>query len=133
VVVQLLGNEEILAVARDDGDVDAFLVKHIVSAVERQAEPQSSIGSLSEIKPFFQRNVGESAWGLAIHSEARIIAVSANTHAVTIYKFGLVERGEETPDFEDRETDVSHSVLNGHTNIPYVAFCNTGDDPEGRW
>ncbi|SMR59255.1 unnamed protein product [Zymoseptoria tritici ST99CH_1E4] len=134
-VVQLLGNEEILAVTRDDGDVDAFLVKHVLSAIGRQVESQSSISILVDMKPFFQRNVGESAWGLAVHAEARIIAVSANTHAVTIFKFGLVDHqsGEEATSFEGRESDVTHRVLNGNTNIPYIAFCNTGDDPEGRW
>lgn len=98
-------------------------------------ESQSSISILVDMKPFFQRNVGESAWGLAVHAEARIIAVSANTHAVTIFKFGLVDHqsGEEATSFEGRESDVTHRVLNGNTNIPYIAFCNTGDDPEGRW
>lgn len=147
-VVQYLGNEEVVAAVRDDGDVDTFLVRHIVQAIERRSEPGSSIGTdADEVKPFFQSNVGMSAWGLAIHSEARIIATSANTHNITVFKFGLVEASDDdeamqegadnedgTPNAtRDRGRDVTQSVLNGTSNIPYISFCNTGDDPTGRW
>ncbi|CAK4032632.1 hypothetical protein DOTSEDRAFT_69718 [Lecanosticta acicola] len=146
-VVQNLGNEEVVAAVRDDGDVDAFLVRHIVQAIERRGEPDSGMGlDADEVKPIFQSNVGMSAWGLAIHSEARIIATSANTHNITIFKFGLVETDQDeamredgddddevSNTTQDRGMDVTHSVLNGTSNIPYIAFCNTGDDPSARW
>ncbi|KAF2161497.1 hypothetical protein M409DRAFT_59193 [Zasmidium cellare ATCC 36951] len=146
-VVQCLGSEEIIATVRDDGDVDAFFVRQIIHAIERRAEPGSSVGvDADEVKPFFQSNVGMSAWGLAIHSEARILATSANTHSITIFKFGLVDadgqdepqEGEEldesgTKPERHRKTDVTEQVLNGTSNIPHIAFCNTGDDPEARW
>ncbi|EME85581.1 uncharacterized protein MYCFIDRAFT_41253, partial [Pseudocercospora fijiensis CIRAD86] len=90
-VVQFLGNEEVVAVVRDDGDVDAFLVRHILQAIERRTEHHGRIDTRAdEVKPIFQSNVGKSAWGLAIHSQARILAVSANTHSITVFKFGLV-------------------------------------------
>ncbi|KAK3684667.1 hypothetical protein LTR37_020068 [Vermiconidia calcicola] len=150
-ITQYLGNEEVVAVVRDDGDVDAFLVRHVVQAIERRAEPGSSIGVLGdELRPFFQSNVGISAWGLAIHSEARILATSSNAHEVRVFKFGLLQTDDADsplPDEDDpfdvtstrnnasrkRAKDVTHHVLNGETNIPYISFCNTGDDPEGRW
>ena len=153
-ILQFLGNEEVVAVVRDDGDVDAFLVRHIVQAINRRSEPDSTIGvEGDEIKPFFQSNVGESAWGLAIHSEARILATSSNAHEVRVFKFGLLqadddddeaspeEDDEQLPDADsidngrtkERKTDVTHHVLNGDTNIPYIAFCNAGDDSEARW
>ena len=150
-IIQLLGNEEVVAVVRDDGDVDAFLVRHVVQAIERREARDSSIGiNGDEIKPFFQSNVGSSAWGLAIHSEARILATSSNAHEVRVFKFGLLQTEDDEatsdddkvlPDSEttgndeatDRRTDVTHHVLNGETNIPYIAFCNTGDDPSARW
>jgi hypothetical protein len=126
-VIQDLGLEEIVAVARDDGDVEAYLVAHVVHAVERCAA-----GEVAEVLPFFQSNVGLSAWGLAIHSNARIIAASSNTHNVTVFKFGLVQAsGEE--DESSRRRDVTQSMVNGTTNIPCICFCNTGDDPDGRW
>lgn len=145
--MQCLGNEEIIATVRDDGDVDAFFVRQIIHAIERRAEPGSSVGiDADEVKPFFQSNVGLSAWGLAIHSEARILATSANTHSITIFKFGLVDADEQEQPQEGeemgesgvksarhRKTDVTEQVLNGTSNIPHIAFCNTGDDPEARW
>ncbi|KAF7193150.1 putative WD repeat-containing protein C27B12.05 [Pseudocercospora fuligena] len=140
-VVQFLGNEEVVAAVRDDGDVDAFLVRHILQAVERRTENDSQIGAIAdEVKPIFQNNVGKSAWGLAIHSQARILAVSANTHSITVFKFGLVAETEDAtpddadaPDASSREMDVTASVFNGTSNIPYISFCNTGDDPKGKW
>ena len=154
-IVEQFGTEEVVAVVRDDGDVDAFLVRHIVQAIERRCEDGSTIGVRGdEIRPFFQSNVGISAWGLAIHSEARILATSSNAHEIRVFKFGLLRsespkptdsessgKRENVDDLSDgtsrqhtqRETDVDHHVLNGETNIPYIAFCNTGDDPEARW
>ena len=150
-IVQFLGNEEVIAAVRDDGDVDAFLVRHIVQAVDRRKAPDSTIGKEGdEIKPFFQSNVGISAWGLAIHSQARILATSSNAHEIRVFKFGLLHTEDEEQQSSDdetvsdakasnnvrskgRKTDVTHHVLNGETNIPYIAFCNTGDDPDAKW
>lgn len=158
-LVQHLGRDEVIATVRDDGDVEAILVRHLVQAIRRRAEPDNTIGAVAdEIKPIFQSNVGISAWGLAIHSEARIIATSSNAHEVRVFKFGLLhddvrndddddepsDHGEEEVSESDstdaashrhdrRQMDVTQRVLNGDANIPYISFCNTGDDPEGRW
>lgn len=145
-LVQDLGNEEVVAVVRDDGDVDAFLVRHVVQAIERRAASGNMMGVVAdEVRPIFQDNVESSAWGLAIHSQARILATSSNKHEVRIFKFGLISDGatsrvdeayqdgseDSTPG--SREEDVTLHVINGNANIPYIAFCNTGDDPHGRW
>lgn len=146
-LVQRLGNDEVVATVRDDGDVEAVLVRHIVQAIARRSQPGSSISAVAdEIRPIFQDNVGISAWGLAIHSEARILATSSNAHEVRIFKFGLLQSDEDVggPNGDDgdetaalspaaRWTDVKQRVLNGNANIPCIAFCNTGDDPHGRW
>lgn len=149
-VVKFLGTEEVIAVVRDDGDVDAFLVRHIVSAIERRAEPLGELSVLGdEVRPFFQSNVGISAWGLDIHTESRILATSSNNHEVRVFKFGLLQAAEDgSSDSEDdpipgannaklmgdeRGSDVTQQILNGQSNIPCISFCNTGDDPEGRW
>lgn len=157
ILVALLGREEVVATVRDDGDVEVVLVRHIVQAIRQRGRRGNTIGKVAdEIKQVFQSNVGISAWGLAVHSNARIIAVSSNKHEVTVFRFALLdeyEAGEDTaggawdsPQKDDveagrsqaashrqRKTDVTHQVLNGEANIPYVAFCNTGDDPEARW
>ncbi|KAK3670927.1 hypothetical protein LTR78_009205 [Recurvomyces mirabilis] len=151
-IVQRLGNDEVLATVRDDGDVDAILLRHVLQAIVRRAEPGNVFELVaSEIRPIFQSNVGISAWGLAIHSQARILACSSNAHEVRVFKFGLLQEDEEMPPTSDsdrmaastadehvpahshRKMDVTQRVLNGDTNIPYIAFCNTGDDPEARW
>lgn len=133
-ITQLLGTEEAVAVVRDDGDVDAFLVRHVVQAIEQRSVEGSSWGVFAdEIRPFFQSNVGISAWGLAIHSQSRVLATSSNAHEVRVFKFGLLHTDEDEDGNEERRTDVTHHVLNGQTNIPYIAFCNTGDDPEAHW
>jgi hypothetical protein len=151
-LVQLLGNEEVVAVVRDDGDVEAYYTQHICTAIEKRAYDDSDIPSV-EVKPFFHRSVGLSAWGLAIHSTARMIAVSSNTHAATVFTFALTDgESDDEDDFPDedevfyygmkgavppndrRKNDVrilAHSE--GKQNMPDIAFCNTGDDPAGRW
>lgn len=161
-IVQKLGKDEVIANVRDDGDVEVFLVRHIVHAISTRVNRHDASEDpvADNVKPLFLRNVGISAWGLAIHTEARIIAVSSNRHEVTIFRFGLVdefdeaetprkqakstddgqssrwdeERREDNVDSRpERKTDVTRQVLNGEANIPHIAFCNTGDDPDGRW
>lgn len=160
--MQKLGNDEVIATVRDDGDVEVFLVRHIVHAIATRVNQHDATQDpvADNVKPLFQRNVGISAWGLAIHTQARIIAVSSNRHEVTVFRFGLVdefdgvrsprkqakapdtsqssrwdeERREDNVDSRpERKTDVTRQVLNGEANIPHIAFCNTGDDPDGRW
>lgn len=136
-IVQRLGKDEVIATVRDDGDVELFLVRHILQAIGTHANDHGTVQDpiADNVKPFFQRNVGISAWGLAIHTQARMIAVSSNRHEVTIFRFGLVEqpRADNVESRPERGTDVTRQVLNGEANIPHIAFCNTGDDPDGRW
>lgn len=161
-IVQKLGKDEVIANVRDDGDVEVFLVRHIAHAIATLVNRHdiSKDPVADNVKPLFLRNVGISAWGLAIHAEARIIAVSSNRHEVTIFRFGLVDefddiqiprkqakstddghssrwdeerRADNVDPRPERRTDVTRQVLNGEANIPHIAFCNTGDDPDGRW
>lgn len=145
-LLQLLGTEEVVATVRDDGDVEVILVRHIVQAIERRAGPRSTLPTAAdEVRPIFQANVGSSAWGLAIHTQSRILACSSNRHEVHIFKFALLDQqggslNDESPSNReesypglDRNTDVTLRVINGDANIPYISFCNTRDDPEARW
>lgn len=152
-LVQSLGNEEVVALVRDDGDVEAYYTRHIYSAIEKRAYYDNTLGVLSaDIKPFFQRSVGLSAWGLAIHSTARMIAVSANTHATTVFTFALTDGDSDddndfpedevyyygmsgvVPPNDRRRNDVRILAHSGGThNLPDICFCNTGHDPAGRW
>lgn len=162
-IVQKLGKDEVVATVRDDGDVEAILIRHVVHAITTRINNSDAGEPLADnVRPLFQRNVGISAWGLAIHTQARMIAVSSNRHEVTVFRFGLVDdqlnssneylgrarpaldghskigQDRESRDNDvdlrpDRDADVTRQVLNGEANIPHVSFCNTGDDPDGRW
>jgi hypothetical protein len=141
--VAFLGREEIVLVACDDGDVIGYRVQEIQRAVEKhnhskmnQDSPVEDIDNL--VRVFLHRNVGQSAWGLAVHREARIIAISANTRQVTVIAYALVGSPDEnidieTPDFPyPRRRDHTLTCTAG-SNIPSVSFDNTGCDPAGKW
>ncbi|KAK4921668.1 hypothetical protein LTR49_010955 [Elasticomyces elasticus] len=144
-LVYHLGNEEVIATVRDDGDVDVVLVRHVLQAINRRTEFENDFEvEANEIRPIFQSNVGNSAWGLAIHKEARVLAVSSNSHEIRVFKFGLLHENELPSNADeddlpnagqtsDRRMDVTQRVFNGDANIPHIDFCNTGDDPEARW
>ncbi len=145
-IVAFLGVEEIFLVACDDGDVLGFRIDEIHQAIERRREsdcPGTIYGN--DVRHFFLKNVGKSAWGLAVHTEARKIAVSANTYCVMVFEFGLASKDEEKDQQQasdgvglplspsPRDQDRSYTLSGQHGNIPCVAFCNTGEDPEGRF
>ncbi|KAF7717682.1 Uncharacterized protein PECH_002938 [Penicillium ucsense] len=90
ILVDELGRDEVLLIATDSGNVCGYHVESIFSAVKRAAEsgqdrPFDSTG----VVPFFVENAGMSAWGLATHKFARLIAVSANNRHITVYAFAL--------------------------------------------
>ena len=98
-VVGDLGQEEILLLATDSGNVAAYRTEHIHAAIQDRARSnntQNPEASGAQVECFFTDWVGESAWGLAIHKYARLIAVSANTSDITVYAFALVERSVDS-------------------------------------
>jgi hypothetical protein len=150
-IVEYLGNDEVLLATCDDGDVVGYRVEDVQRAL---STPQSSDEDdepnyESKVRLFLHRNVGASAWGLAVHREARIIAISANTHEITVLAYALVSQGEESTDSnfsesmpadEDDAADFpsprkrDHVItLRANHNVPAVSFNNTDKDPDGRW
>ncbi|KAJ5667327.1 hypothetical protein N7507_003191 [Penicillium longicatenatum] len=92
ILVDDLGRDEILLLVTDSGNVCAYHVEAIHSAVTRcisRGDKRPFDGA--EVTPFLTENVGMSAWGLATHKYARLIAVSANTGQITIFAFALVD------------------------------------------
>ncbi|KAL9059731.1 MAG: hypothetical protein Q9162_001032 [Coniocarpon cinnabarinum] len=191
IVIGELGDQEIVLCSCDDGDVLAFYVDSIVKAMQRRAHANfSSQPVTDEVQPFFHVNVKMSAWGLAIHKQARVIAVSSNTRIINVFAFALSE-GQEPgnegtdnarhkqsgSDFKSNKSNDTNNESNSHEgwvsndvyaiggwyhhcpsssatsqailetrnvdvcvrleghghNIPTVAFCNTGADPQGRF
>ncbi|KAK5990686.1 hypothetical protein PT974_08955 [Cladobotryum mycophilum] len=96
IVVGMLGDEEIVVAAFDDGDVIAYYVKEVADSVfgkssMSRAVPNSHKRARVSPQPriFFHENVGRSAWGLAVHSKSRLIAVSSNRCEITVFAFAL--------------------------------------------
>ncbi|KAL5115807.1 hypothetical protein ACEQ8H_006302 [Pleosporales sp. CAS-2024a] len=151
-LVEYLGNDEILLLTCDDGDVVGYRVAEIQRALDKLAWPCTNDEldfAQSPVLPFLHRNVGKSAWGLAVHRQARIIAISANTFQVTILAFALVDReggtnldsldslastdDADAADFPLPRKKDNFFTLRGTHNIPAVCFNNTDQDPTGRW
>lgn len=97
-IVGDLGDKEVLLIARDNGDVAAWYTHNIAHCIEARTAGErhphagireTSFTKPSSPKPLFSTSVGLSAWGLAIHTKSRLIAVSANTSEVTVFAFAL--------------------------------------------
>ncbi|KAI1447685.1 hypothetical protein F5Y02DRAFT_350624 [Annulohypoxylon stygium] len=89
-IVSDFGNEEILLLAYDDGDVIAYYTRHIENELLRRE--RGGRNNKPVLNPFFHENVDKSAWGLAVHKQSRMIAVSSNYHDVTVFVFALTGR-----------------------------------------
>jgi len=160
ILVADLGDEEIIVCACDDGDVMAYWTKSIHEVVERNKVSVSmGLNVGNNIKPFFHVNVEKSAWGLAVHKEARLIGVSSNTAEVNVYAFALtttissaaeLDEASSTSSLQDewlnrttfdpeddtftcRKQNLRIRLLLHEANIPSITFCNTGEDPRGRF
>lgn len=158
-----MGNEELLVVACDDGDVVAYTTRSIYNAIDEDlTHEEIQVRDVDPVRAFFVRNVGMSAWGLAIHKAARLIAVSSNLQQITVFAFALNQSGSSKTG-SDHEYDSSSNifdsvlgntewvrvkkcspylralcnweiVLEGHlNNIPNIAFCNTELDDIGHY
>ena len=174
-IISRLGDQEIALCSCDDGDVLGFYTDTFANAVKNR--DINHRGSLADAcRPFFHINVRLSAWGLAVHEEARIIAISANTHLITVFAFALsLSKPDSSSDakpvsshssseeenewvsreiyapggwtyynqtsppeirqaFIERSRDVCAVLNKAHdANIPTISFCNTGEDPNGRF
>ena len=113
-IVGEIGNEEVVVVACDDGDVISYFVRSISLAIDERVklivEPGSLPDQLSlrsrqegrenmilpDVNPdqipgcrplaaWFHENVGASAWGLAMHRLNALLAVSSNTRNIHVF------------------------------------------------
>ena len=147
IVVGELGECEILVCVCDDGDVVAYTTKSILDVLDaRDASPVRSEPEVSDahIRPLLVRNVRKSAWGIAIHKNARLIAVSSNTCKITVFPMGTVLGDPQTEstyhlmrqeklEQPDPKSDPCIVLQGHHHNVPNLAFCNTSDDKDGRF
>ncbi|CAG8386491.1 unnamed protein product [Penicillium salamii] len=96
IIVDDLGRDEVLLIATDSGNVTGYNVEVIFSAIGRcdQFGHEKPFAG-DDVKAFFIEFVGRSAWGLATHKFARLIAVSANTGGITVFAFALVDESSD--------------------------------------
>ncbi|KAI1310372.1 hypothetical protein F5Y03DRAFT_392308 [Xylaria venustula] len=91
------GDEEILLLAYDDGDVIGYYNSQIENALLR-VESGDALHASCNVRPFFHQNVEISAWGLAIHKESRLIAVGNNHRQVHVFALALRDSSHASPD-----------------------------------
>lgn len=123
-----LGDLEILLISRDNGEVVAWYTKDIARFANRRLQnPDIGASKASVVGPrhFFAENVGSSAWGLAIHSASRLIAVSANTWEVTVFAFAL--ENAEDDDEEEGKEEPRDETLAGPSKRLSTAY----EEPQG--
>ncbi|KAK0731226.1 hypothetical protein B0H67DRAFT_564173 [Lasiosphaeris hirsuta] len=115
-----LGNFEVIFFAYDDGDVGAYYTHTIVRCIKLNSSNGPSHGAsgvpLRQTVPkeFFHDNVGLSAWGLAIHEQSRLLAVSSNRREVTVFAFATSDNPVRC---ESSEVDNSPKVWSGQTAL----------------
>ncbi|KAM0463912.1 hypothetical protein ACHAO4_000637 [Trichoderma viride] len=155
IITGYLGEEEIVLACYDDGDVVAYYVKDIADLVENkrnqskaQRSSRKDYTSRSSPRLLFHENVGQSAWGLAIHRKSRLIAVSSNRAELTVFAFALAScrtKSRKSQGFCDccqscdsTESGVPRRARNWRivialrqeaSNIPNVCFL---DDVDGQ-
>lgn len=78
-----LGNQEILLMGFDDGDVYAYYTCHVQACLQKR-ERDPNLPQLTDIKPLFKQNFADSVWGLAVHQNKGLIAVSTSKFAFYI-------------------------------------------------
>ncbi|PHH68541.1 hypothetical protein CDD82_481 [Ophiocordyceps australis] len=99
-IVGMLGTREVVVVCCDDGDVIAYYTQHVANYILATCDWSDASPpvqgcdlacptSVEAPKCLLHENVGRSAWGLAVHSKSRLIAVSCNRHEITVFAFGL--------------------------------------------
>lgn len=72
-------------------------------------------------KSFFAENVGNSAWGLAIHSQSRLIAVGSNSHEIQVFAFALSVSETQKPTSAMKARGRKHPTSPpGHMQFPII-------------
>jgi len=141
-IVDDLGNLEIVLVAHDDGDVVGFYTHDLERAMQdfetarrhKQAESTdtSDIDSTpykdcinNSAKPFFQFNLVQSVWGLAVHPTQRLIAISTNGPHIWVFAFALSPQPIDFDFANLSNTDPAEDMLSG---VSYQSSSQSSED-----
>ncbi|KAL2401060.1 hypothetical protein ABEF93_000424 [Exophiala dermatitidis] len=145
-IVGDLGTQEILLCATDSGNVTAYYTKSLEEAIRNGSYTYCPAlrNDRVQVREFFAQWVHESAWGLSIHTQARMIAVSANTayhvqtgdpsSKITVFAFALTEEGEEKGTEEKIEKAVEDEVADSGGDDPVDATSkDNGNTRQLEW
>ncbi|KAH6659979.1 hypothetical protein BKA67DRAFT_34846 [Truncatella angustata] len=100
-IIGNFGEEEILLLAYDDGDVIGYYTRAIERWVGRFERYTRSKPVVADLDTFFHENAKISAWGLAVHSKSRIIAVGTNLHEIVVFMPALAGHPFESKEGRD--------------------------------
>jgi hypothetical protein len=122
-IVDDLGLNEVLLLATDSGNVTGYEVEAIFSAINRcTTNKLTQPLSTHEVRPFFVESVQASAWGLATHKFARLIAVSANTGIITVFAFALADSQSDSDDSTLTSAQSSDPELSGASDSTWICI-----------
>jgi len=130
-----LGNEEILLIACDDGDVLAYRIWEIANLLaSRESDDSHDLYKRQtpfSPEPFLLENVGYSAWGLAVHKHARLIAVSSNGHIIHVFVFAITysEVQVDSPGNSDSFSEDCYSSWSEAAVANFSPMWKQSDDP----
>lgn len=107
-IIGNLGSYEVLLMVCDDGDIIAYYTHQLHDETHRKSTVQR--GSFSEVTPLFHENVNITAWGIAMHDQSRLIAVSSNRREITVFALAIgtgVSDDDQVSESENGEEDGS--------------------------
>lgn len=87
-----------------------------------------------QIRPCFHENARLSAWGLAVHSEARLIAVSSNTTRITVWAVALIQAPKLSDEDDKQDKLILQDTVKGtgftYRAISHQFLCRRLEEPE---
>ncbi|CAG8582598.1 1546_t:CDS:2, partial [Scutellospora calospora] len=103
-----IGYEEVLVSVDESGDIHVWYTSNL------------------DRNPLYFRN-DESTWGIALHGPRRLLAVSANSHEITIFnlQYGL-QPSVKFPNSKDMSCKPKYSLRGHRHNIPNISFSSCG-------
>ncbi|CAG8666905.1 7256_t:CDS:10 [Cetraspora pellucida] len=106
-----IGYEEVLVSVDESGDIHVWYTSNL------------------EKNPLHFKN-NESTWGITLHGPRRLLAVSANSHEITIFnlQYGL-QRLQPSAKFsgsQDMSSKQKYSLRGHRHNIPNISFSSCG-------
>ncbi|EMR10448.1 hypothetical protein PNEG_01162 [Pneumocystis murina B123] len=102
--VGYIGNEEVLVCCTDSGFVNVWFTEDLLRS------------------PLIL-NTGRSAWGIAIHPSKMLLAISSNSHDISLWSLGVVNPFEE---WNTNNTGWPHKFYGHNDNIPSICFNRSG-------